>query len=152
MVGSGKGNLQLAYQKYLAFLEAKNTLESVEWDGRKPPQAELIQLFASKSYFFSHHKKFFPKVASYPELDAWLREKEDRLSSVEVWGIAKAVYSFEDLERFLANGGTLAAEDEEDILDRKGKKKQKSGDKGKEKKQKKKVKIDEKRDKKKYRK
>jgi hypothetical protein len=106
LVGPGKANLQTSYQKYLAFLQAKDRLESVEWEGRKPPQVELIQLFASKSYFFSHHKKFFPKVASYPQLDAWLREKEDRLSNLEVWGIEKKVYSFEDLETFLANGGT----------------------------------------------
>jgi hypothetical protein len=150
LVGSGKVNLQMSYQKYLAFLQAKNKLETVGWQGKKPMQVDLIQLFASKSYFFSHHKKFFPKVAAYPELDAWLREKEDRLSNVEVWGVEKAIYTFEDLDKFFVSGGTLASEDEEDVFDRKGKKKQKSEQKKKEKK-KKKEKIDEKRDKKKQR-
>jgi hypothetical protein len=66
LVGSGKANLQTSYQKYLAFLEAKNKLERVEWQGKKPPQVELIQLFSSKSYFFEYHKRLFPKVAAYP--------------------------------------------------------------------------------------
>lgn len=80
-------------------------------------------------------------------MDAWLREKEDRLSNLEVWGVEKGVYTFEDLEKFLMGGGTLASEDEEDVFDRKGKKKQKKEQKKEQKKDKKKVKVDEKRDK-----
>jgi hypothetical protein len=64
-----------------------------------------------------------------------------------VWGVEKMVYTFDDLKVFLANGGSLASENEEDILDRKGKKKQKSEPK---KEKRKKSKLDEKRHKKKH--
>lgn len=61
LVGTGKANLQTSYQKYLAFLQAKDKLAVVDWQGKKPPQVELIQLFASKSYFFLTSQEIFSK-------------------------------------------------------------------------------------------
>ncbi|KAF8232870.1 hypothetical protein L208DRAFT_1269823, partial [Tricholoma matsutake] len=101
---------------------------------------DIISLFVSKSFFHSHYKHYFSKVAEYEEMVAWLDEKEDQLSDVEVWGVGKAVYTFTDLAVWLENGGSL--EGEGDLKEKeKEKVKEKVKDKGKGKSKDKKKKV-----------
>ena len=59
LTGSGDVPLQVAYQKYKAFLVACLTFDSIV-AGRtctikRPSQMDLIELFVSRSYFHSHY-------------------------------------------------------------------------------------------------
>jgi hypothetical protein len=137
LVGSGDVSLHMAYQKYKAFLAATHTAEQLVSTGtldKKPTQGDIMGLFASKSYFHSHFKKCFAKVADHPEMVAWL-EEEPGVHDVDVWGVQKEIYNFTDLQAWLSNGGTLGSDDdyEETVDKRKGKKKGKETDKGKDK-------------------
>ena len=111
LVGSGEATLQVAYQKYEAFLAAFKKYTEMKnggtWQGKKPTKTDLMEIFASKSYFHSHYNAFFPKVAGYHNLQAWLRNSEDKESNEEVWGVHKEVYNFKDLKIFLENKGSL---------------------------------------------
>ena len=92
LVGAGDVSLQKAYQKYKAFLAAVHTAEQLVAKGkldRKPTQGDVMTLFASKSFFHSHYKRIFPKVADYPDMEAWLEEKPDCLDNVAVWGLGQ---------------------------------------------------------------
>jgi hypothetical protein len=87
LVGAGDVSLCKAYQKYKAFLSAVHTADQLVSKGtlkKKPTQGDIMTLFASKSFFHSHYKKFFPKVANYPDMVAWLEEQPDCLDSVDV--------------------------------------------------------------------
>jgi hypothetical protein len=138
LTGSGDVSLPIAYQKYKAFLAASQTCNQMvrdnSWTIKKPTRVDLIEIFVSKSYFHSHYKSHFSKVADHPDMVAWLEQQEVRLSEIDVWGIKKVNYTFTDLAMWLANGGTLEVEDE-DYMDQKQAKKSKGKgkDKGKEK-------------------
>src|SRR5882757_4431682 len=98
-------SLHIAYQKYKAYLEACHTYEMKvadgSWIGNKLTAVDLIQLFVSKSFWHSHYKKLFSKVANYPDMVAWLENGSDRPADIIVWGVEKSVYYFKDLEAFL---------------------------------------------------
>ena len=121
LTGPGEGSLPLAYEKYKAFLVARQTLkcmvENKTWPIKRPTQTELIELFVSKSYFHSHYAQHFPKVVDYPLMKAWL-EGESESADVDVWGVKKAIYGFSDLKVWLENEGTLALDDEEEEFER----------------------------------
>ena len=93
LVGPGGVSLQVAYQKYCVYLTACWTLDQMHadtsWRGKKPSKTELIELFVSKSFFHSHYKHLFSKVAEYPDMVEWLECKEEQCSDVEVWGVEK---------------------------------------------------------------
>ena len=56
----------------------------------------------TKSFWHSHVKKYFSRVANHPLLVAWLENiPEDRPSDLEVWGMEKSSYTFKDLDAFL---------------------------------------------------
>jgi hypothetical protein len=130
LVGSGDVSLQMAYQKYCAYLAACQTLDQMSanksWIGKKPSKTELIEIFVSKSFFHSHYKRLFPKIVQYPDMVKWLECKGDQLSDVEVWGIEKAAYVYRDLEIWLDHGGTWEIEEKEL---KKGRKNEKEGNK-----------------------
>jgi hypothetical protein len=113
LVGGGSTSLPCAYQKYKAYHVAWANLEQMvkdgTWVGKKPTMGDVKDIFASRSYFSSHYKKF-AKVTDYPDLVDWLDNKEGKLSDEEVWGISKTTYHFSDLDFFLKNGGSLALE------------------------------------------
>ena len=142
LTGTGDVSLSLAYQKYRAFLIAFQTYEDMvktdTWTIARLTKTNIIELFVSKSFFHSHYKRYFPKVAEHEDMMGWLNEDEDRVCDIDVWGIKKNVYTFTDLALWLENGGTLEVEDQ----DYDGKKKKAT--KGKEK-RKEKVKVQEKR-------
>jgi hypothetical protein len=82
LIGTGDVSLQLAYQKYTAFLLTFQTYEemvrSKTWTAAlQPTKTNIIELFVSKSYFHSHYKRYFPRVAEYVDMVAWLNEDDD---------------------------------------------------------------------------
>jgi hypothetical protein len=134
LVGSGDVSLQIAFQKYSAYLIACQNLDRMvadrTWVGKKPSKTDIVELFVSKSFFHSHYTQSFPKVTKYPKMVAWLEGKGDQ-ADIDLWGVEKPVYIFKDLDFWLANGGTLEVKTEEEEMSQ-GKKKGKKG-KGKEK-------------------
>lgn len=104
-------NIHFAYEKYKAYLRATQTLSmrisEGTWPGKKPSSTDLIEVFLSKSMWFSHYRPAFSKVSNYPLMVEWLENKDDKPSDLEVWGVAKAAYSLTDLRKFVDNG-TLA--------------------------------------------
>ena len=59
LAGSGDVTLPVAYQKYMAYLVACNTLDEMVanglWTIRHLTQTDLIEVFVSKSFFHSHY-------------------------------------------------------------------------------------------------
>lgn len=142
LVGAADVSLQVAYQKYCAYLTASQTLDRMvankTWTGKKPSKTDIIEIVVSKSFFHSHYKPLFSKVGKYPKMLAWLEEKGD-LSNMKVWGVEKMVYTYKDLEFWIKNDGTLKVEIEEKEMDQ-GNTKGKRGKKNKDDKDKKKKK------------
>jgi len=99
------------------------------WTIKRPTKTDLIELFVSKSYFHSHYRRYFSKVAGYPEMVEWLEGKPDCSSDVDVWGAAKANYTFMDLSVWLANGGMLEIDDDHVEMDKSSKGRRKGKDK-----------------------
>jgi len=104
-------NIHFAYEKYKAYLSATQTLSTCisegTWPGKKPSSTNLIEIFLSKSMWFSHYKPAFSKVSNYPLMIEWLENRDDKPSDLEVWGVEKAYYSLTDLRKFVEHG-TLA--------------------------------------------
>jgi hypothetical protein len=103
-------NIRLAYEKYKAYLQASQTLSKMKdgsWPGKKPSTIDLIEVFVSKSMWFSHYRPAFSKVADYSEMVKWLEDSDDKGTNLEVWGVEKESYSLTDLRKFVDNG-TLA--------------------------------------------
>lgn len=133
LVGGADVSLQVAYAKYCAYLGACQTLDQLiadkSWTGKKPSKTDIVEIVVSKSFFHSHYKPLFSKVAKYPEMLAWLEGKEDKLPDIEVWGVEKSVYTFKDLEFWMENYGTLAMDVKEmDKAKKQGKKGKKDKD------------------------
>ena len=113
-------SLQMAYQKYKAYLEATNTYERMladkSWTGARLTSENLINLFISKSFFHSHYKTYLAKVSNHQLLVDWLvNEPDEWPSNIEVWGVEKPSYNWQDLKEYL--------EDKEKKKRRKGKRK-----------------------------
>jgi hypothetical protein len=114
-------SLVFAYAKYKTFLQASQRFAGLKdnqsWTGGGKKE-DLMEIFASSSFFYSHYAKLFPLVENYPELVAWLENGDDRPSAIDAWGFERASYTFTDLKKFLVNQG-------EDIDNKKGKHKDK---------------------------
>lgn len=124
-------NLHFAYQKYKAYIQACQTLSKRisdgTWPGKKPSGTDLIEIFLSKSMWFSHYKPAFSKVSNYPLMVEWLENEEEKPSDLDAWGIEKAMYTLTDLRKFVDNG-TLAEEPVQKNKVEKGKGKKKVKD------------------------
>jgi len=91
LVGSGKdAPLHLAYEKYCAFLAASQSYDKMvvagTWMMKKLMKADLMELVISKSFYFSHYCPCFSKLSEYPNMVAWLKNR-DETDDLEVWGI-----------------------------------------------------------------
>jgi hypothetical protein len=73
------------------------------WPGKKPCATDLIEVFISKSMWFSHYKPAFSKVANFPEMVKWLEDSDDKGTDLEVWGVEKGTYSVMDLCNWMKN-------------------------------------------------
>src|ERR1700676_1763758 len=98
---TGDVTIQLAYQKYKGFLTAFQTYEEMmkakTWTSTRPTKTDIIELFVSKSFFHSHYKRYFLKVAEHDDMVAWLDDDEDRMNDLDLWGLKKETYTFTDL-------------------------------------------------------
>jgi len=76
-------NLHFAYQKYKAYIQACQTLSKRisdgTWPGKKLSGTDLIEIFLSKSMWFSHYKPAFSKVSNYPLMVEWLENEEEAI-------------------------------------------------------------------------
>lgn len=133
--------LQYHWKKYLAVqaaLAKMNTMVSDgTWKGKPATKRDIIEVFISSSYFFSHHEKLFQPLIKdtrkYPILRKWLEGGEDAPSDLEAWGLEKRLYKFQDMIIFNSNKGTLNPDLQMDKDKGGGKGKGKSKGKGKEK-------------------
>ncbi len=97
------GELHISYLKYQTAVEAVSSLAKMvkdgEWPGKKPADLDVIDLVISKSMWYSHYKRLFPKVSQhYPDMLEWLKESADAPSDLEIWGEEKGLsYTFSDL-------------------------------------------------------
>jgi hypothetical protein len=68
-----------------------------------PIYVDLVNIFITKSQFYSGWKANFMNAQSYPEMKAWLNNDSDCDSDSELWGETKNVddYSFVDLASWL---------------------------------------------------
>jgi hypothetical protein len=127
-------SLCISYAKYIAYIEALTTLDR-KWNNKelpfdqKPTCKNVIETMQSKIFWYDYICKFFPHVADYPKMVAWLENREDGPSDIEVWGIEKEKYLFGDLEKYLANGGVGILEEIKGVSEKKDKGKKKAVDK-----------------------
>jgi hypothetical protein len=130
-------NLCVIYETYKAHLQASQTLRRMvsegTWPGKKPSATDLIELFTSKSMWFSHYKPALSKVSDYPEMVKWLENSDEKGSDLEVWGVEKGSYYLVDLRKFVDNG-TLAErkvkgkrKEKDDLVEGSAKKAKKKG-------------------------
>lgn len=119
--------LRFAYQKYIAYYEALDTLakmcEEHTWPGRRPSDTTVIELFVSKSMWHKYYKPLFGQAHNHADMEKWLQNAENKLSSVVVWGIQKSQYNFVDLDNYFRNGGILV-EEKKKIVKKKSHKKE----------------------------
>jgi hypothetical protein len=109
----GKKGLAWYYKKYKAHGAAVQLMDQMHAQGtwplpKKPSNAELVEIFLSKSYWHSHVAKGFANISRYPEMVQWLeREDTDHPSDLDVWHVQRSDYGFRELAVWIANGGTL---------------------------------------------
>ena len=72
---------------------------------RKPTQADIVGIFKGKTQWHLTYAKTFPKLSDYPDVVAWLEDRDDKLSDIELWGTEKKTYGFSDLAEWLENDG-----------------------------------------------
>jgi hypothetical protein len=136
LVGPANGSLQNSYRKFKAYHEATAKLAELvkdgSWQGPKPTQGAIKDLFCSRSFFSSHFTKF-NKITDYPDLQKWLEDHPEKKSDLEVWKLKKDKYGFGDIDTFVAQKGTLVVtlEESEGEGDVKGKGKERKSGKGK---------------------
>lgn len=141
LVGSGKdASLRVAYEKYRAYLAAVATYDKKiaegTWTLKKLNKTDLIEIFVSRSFYFSHYRPCFGKLSEYPKMMTWL-ENGDEVDDLEVWGMQKDDYVFKDLDFWLKNNGSLRMSTEKGKKVEKGKKKADEKEEGKKNKKKK---------------
>lgn len=98
-------DLRFAYAKYEGYLKAQADMYRMITAGTWPLKSlttdELIEIFVSKSVWHANYSKLFPKVKDHSDLVRWLLNDEGAPSNVDVFGVAKQVYTFKDLQAFL---------------------------------------------------
>jgi len=106
LTARGRGNdLRLAYAKYRGVLNARSNMQRMKADGTwalgTVSVDTLIELFVSKTVWYTYYKKLFPRVIMHPELVKWMENDPGAKSSYDIWGTEKASYSFQDLKVLL---------------------------------------------------
>ncbi|KAF8871295.1 hypothetical protein BD779DRAFT_1631679, partial [Infundibulicybe gibba] len=112
------------YKAYLAALQEHQRLSSPDdWSGSRPPARDIVEVFFSRSMFYSHYRKFFAGISHYPMMYTWLeQEGKGPLTNLEVWGVnlTSSSYKFSHLEAWIANGETLIVDINVNKEDKKG--------------------------------
>jgi hypothetical protein len=96
-------DLRLTYTKYLAIqkmIQDVGTMEqAATWTHQKPTVGDIAQVFMSRSGYFHHPNKLFPKVVDGSEMQKWLKGGEEAPKESDVWGDKKP--SFKNLKEIL---------------------------------------------------
>jgi cyclophilin family peptidyl-prolyl cis-trans isomerase len=87
---SNKGNIHMAYAKYVVLLAALNSMSALvtsgTWTHSTVANDDMIEIFMSKSAYFKNHSKVFTMVNRHPLMKEWLLNADDGPSDYEVWG------------------------------------------------------------------
>ncbi len=114
-------DLKDQYRRYSACLKALDKLGGVNWtevawNGPKPAQKDIIELFISKTQFYKTWRPLFGQVIQhYDGMAKWLEGASDAPSAKRIWGVGKAKYDFSDLEKWLKLEGTLNGNVEREV-------------------------------------
>jgi hypothetical protein len=123
----------MAYAKYLALHNTSTTITRMSlagtWKHRLPTSDDIIEVFMSKTAYFSNHKKIFPLVPKYPAMEKWLLAQDDSPSDAEIWKYDKP--TFVNLKKILANHVNTSASTPKGKGKGKGREKEKGKGKGK---------------------
>jgi hypothetical protein len=109
-------SLHTAYAKFKAvnnsYEQMGNLRSSQEWTDHlaelgvpywTPIFVDLVNIFISKTQYYSMWKPTFKRLQDYPEMIAWLDDDSDCESDSELWGETKCKdsYSIPDLKKWL---------------------------------------------------
>jgi hypothetical protein len=121
-------DMRLAYARYLAALDAQKRITSKEilahWDGRKPTQEEITDVFVQKTSWHSTYVRTFSKLYRNPAMQKWLEGAIDAPRDDEVWKTQRK--TFTNLYAILEQSNPDSAAGGSDVKEGK-KKKRKSG-------------------------
>ena len=97
-------SLVYAYSKYTEYCRVKLVWENLKgsgsWSG-SGSISDLMEIFASSSYFYFHYIGMFKSIHKFSELVAWLEGGENRPSDLETWGFEARIYDFTALRKYL---------------------------------------------------
>ena len=100
---SNKGNIRMAYAKYVALLAALKSMSALvtsgTWTHQTVSNDDMIEIFMSKSAYFRNHSKVFTMVDRYPQMKQWLLNATDGPPDFNVWGNHK--HTFDVLKAIL---------------------------------------------------
>lgn len=98
-----KGNIRMAYAKYVALLAALSSMSALvtsgTWTHPTVANDDMIEIFMSKSAYFKNHSKVFTMVDRHPQMEKWLLNEKDGPSDFKVWGHQK--HTFDVLKAIL---------------------------------------------------
>src|ERR1700728_5462490 len=105
-----KGDLRMAYAKYVALLAALKSMSALvtsgTWTHQTVANDDIIEIFMSKSAYFKNHSKVFTMVDRHPQMKIWLLNADGGPSDYNVWGYQK--HTFDVLKAILIGVGTLS--------------------------------------------
>ena len=91
-----KGDIHMAYTRYLAVDDARRRLSKLRADGiwtqKLPTLEEAAGVFFRRTTYFNH-SPVFAEVANFPLVEQWLLGGEDAPSDSRVWGAKKPTYA-----------------------------------------------------------
>jgi hypothetical protein len=98
-----KGDLRMAYAKYVKLLATLKSMSKLVTDGtwthRIVANEDIIEIFMSTSAYFQNHSKVFTMVDRYPQMEKWLLNAPDSPTDHTVWGYQK--HTFANLKAIL---------------------------------------------------
>jgi hypothetical protein len=98
-----KGNLCVAYAKYVGLLAALKSMSALvtsgTWTHQIVANEDMIEMFMLKSAYFQNHSKVFTMVDRHPQMRLWLLNADGGPSDYDVWGYKK--HTFDVLKAIL---------------------------------------------------
>ena len=91
-----KGDMRMAYTRYLAVQDARRRLSQLRADGtwtqKLPSLEEASGVFFRKTTYFNH-SWIFAKVSDFHSVEQWLLGEEDAPSDSKLWGSKRPTYA-----------------------------------------------------------
>lgn len=90
-----KGDIRMAYTRYLAVQNAQKRLSKLcddgTWKLKMPILEDIAGVFGSKSAYFNH-SQIFASVHKHPEVQKWLERADDAPTDGKLWGGKKPTF------------------------------------------------------------